>query len=278
MTLAIDRFATRCRASPRAAAERGRIERVVRTDFVEHCGRELATAFRGHEGVIRIRRLALKLALPRAGLGDVALARNWAASFAVSLRRALASPEGGAIEIRRYASRADWLAAAIAAALAGELSGRWEFAELRWIGALPLGDALRRILDLDGSLAGDVLIRLRQRGHLEALLLNLDEVALEQLQRRLDDGARGADPVDVDALIECAELVLREPWRSERLVSRRRAIALWASLVERPGRRQTLRRVSDALVALDLLNRAFAAARRDDLASRLRGHLHDEAR
>ncbi|HKE48701.1 MAG TPA: hypothetical protein VKB52_11600, partial [Rhodanobacteraceae bacterium] len=47
--------------------------------------------------------------------------------------------------------------------------------------------------------------------------------------------------------------------------------------VERPGRRQSLGRVSDALVALDVLNRVFADAHRDDLASRLLRRVRDEA-
>ena len=143
MTLAIDHFITRCRVSPRAAIDRHRIDRVVRTEFVNSCACELASVFRGHTGVVRIRRLSVKLALPRKKLGDLSLGRQWAAAFAALLKRALALPDGqGPTELRRFESRADWLADAIAAVLQGDPADRWEFAELPWLATSSLADAV----------------------------------------------------------------------------------------------------------------------------------------
>jgi hypothetical protein len=251
---------------------------VVRTEFADGCARELASAFRGHTGVVRIRRLSVKVALARRQLGDAALGRQWAAMFAAALTRSLALPDGEE-ELKRFASRADWLAAALAAVLQGDAAGRWEFAELTWLAASPsLTEAVNRILDLDAGNAATIVLRLRARDRLDAMLIGLDEAALGQVMRRLDAELVAAAPLTVEDLIEIAGHVVQRaaPFGSERLVSRRRALALWAVLADGRDGRWTPRRVADALRALSVVTEAWAAPTDETVATRLRRGLDDD--
>jgi hypothetical protein len=280
MTLAIDHFVTCCRTSPRADVDRNRIDRIVRTEFVDSCARELASVFHGHTGVVRIRRLSVKLAFARRQLGEAAFGRQWAATFAASLKRALALPDGaGPLELRRFESRADWLAAAVAAVLQGDAATRWEFAELTWLASVSLAEAVNRILDLDFGNSATILLRLHARGRLDALLISIDEAALAQLMQRLDAELVAAAPLSADNLIEIAGRIVQHtaPFGAERLISRRRALSLWAALADGQYGHWTPRRLSDALHSLDILIGVFIAHSSESFATRLLRRIEDDA-
>ena len=89
--------------------------------------------------------------------------------------------------------------------------------------------------------------------------------------RRLDGEFVAASPVSIEDLIEIAGgIVQRQPaFGSERLVSRRRALALWAALADDQKGRWTPRRVADALSALDVLTAAFTAQSGENVTMQL---------
>ena len=141
-------------------------------------------------------------------------------------------------------------AAAIEALLAGNAADRWEFAEFPWLSAVPLVEAVSRILEgVSGDIAS-ILMHLHRRGHLAALLAGLNEFRLEELIRRLDEDLPISEPLDLHALMQVADLLVQhtQPRSLGREPTSRRAIlTLWAEL-----RTQEVGRWSPALVAAAL--------------------------
>lgn len=122
-----------------------------------------------------VRRLALQFPtdprLTASGLSD---------AFARAMKDALTRVLAGQIVegVRRYESRAWWLAEALWCAGAGRLSNAWQFARFRHLAPLPPGDQVRLSLVGEGEVAFEAIAILARDGRLAELAHRMGERAV----------------------------------------------------------------------------------------------------
>ena len=147
-------------------------------------GEHLGPSLSRQPGIVRIRRLALRVVIPASELNEDSLSRAWMQAFSKALFTALAYPSGGAgpFEIFRAESMASFIASAIQDLMDGTAPTKWrycpEFEEIFRQGGT---QAALELLCLwpDHTLA--ILLELAQRGLLDRLLARFDELAMEHL-------------------------------------------------------------------------------------------------
>lgn len=233
MSLTISKIHTRCRASSTAPVTATQLLRVAHQHLPTACRQVLAARWPAHEQIVRIRRLPLKLRLPRTDLHEEQIARAWAEALAQALWQALAYPTGaGAVEIVRAENRAAWLARFLTDLVQGRAQERWEYEEFQACFALPVEAAALAVLRGEPHEAVAVLLQLEANNALPRLLDRWDELALEELFRLVAQ-ARGSVAADLEAadLLTIGHLVRTlPPTTSSWLQSPRRQTALWLFL------------------------------------------------
>jgi hypothetical protein len=230
MTLHVGKLATRCLV-PRGQEEVGAlVEDVARQVLPRELSERLGPSLDRQPAVVRLRRLDVKLRISVADVKRGGLASAWASAFARALHEALARPEGEGEKLRRFESRASYVAAMIAHASRGPPEGgSWRFPELNAkAGRHPAIVVLDLLLE-SGAILGDVIEQLSREGRLTAILALLDEVGMERLMRAIAE-AEGEDNALTSAqliAIASALAATRSPPAVGEAASRRQAIELW---------------------------------------------------
>ncbi|WP_147438877.1 hypothetical protein [Roseovarius spongiae] len=145
-----------------------------------------------------IRRLALPFrAEPSFGLSGLMDA------FACRLRDAMRRVLAGEIVdgVRRYDSRAHWLAACIRAQASDAAAHQWRFSRYRELAALPPGDAVRLTLEREPRDALAALGLLAEGGQIRPLCARIGERAARGVLRGVLPARAGADALP-DALLQ----------------------------------------------------------------------------
>lgn len=225
MSLRIERFVTRCRASPSQGVRRATLETVVRNEFAAQCARRLEGI--PLRGLVRLRRLRLRLKISREDFSAGRLPALWAESFAAELARAAAS---GGEEVVCAENQTAWFAAFIRDLLAGRARQRWQYAEFSELFNLDVGHAILRLLSNQPEETVPVLKLLAEGGNLPQLLAVFDDTTLERLFALVAQGLASAPvTLEVEDLILVARWVIADPERSgaSTFATRRRAFQLW---------------------------------------------------
>jgi hypothetical protein len=179
VTLTIERFVTRGKVSRRPNVGGALIDRVARERFAAECGRQLSRPWSLELGVVRIRRLWIRVAISPEQLKPEALTAAWVAAFIRELFKALAYPDG--VEIVRFESKAMYLAAAIRDLVIGSVAQRWEYEEFKRF--FNYG-AAETVLALLGELPSEIIPtfwNLESWGLFDRVFALWDEVALDRL-------------------------------------------------------------------------------------------------
>lgn len=252
MTLTVRRLATECRVPRTLDRVAAMADRVARDRLPGELGARLGPSLDPIEGIVRVRRLPLRVALPAAGLDEATLVAAWAKTFVRRLFQALACPSGvGPFQIARYASRADELAALVRDALAGIAAQAWQYVSFRSSGVIEdprrvfdlceSASALRELLDAlarcsrssaqtasmhssvdssiddraevsEGALSSSATLCGAWVEHdsvLDALLLHLDDLALERLFIRLSQIGPATGELTIDDVLEAMAVAMR---------------------------------------------------------------------
>ena len=230
MTVRIGKLATRCLA-PRGLGGAGDlVDAVARETLPRELSERLGPSLDRQPAVVRLRRLDVKLHISLAEVNRGRLAGAWANAVARALHEALARPEGEGEKLRRFESRASYLAAMIVHASRGPPEGRsWQFPELdAKAGRHPAIVVLDLLLE-SGSDLGDVLKELRREGKLMATLALLDEVGMERLMRAIAEAESGDGALTSAQLMAITSTLaaMRSPPAVGEAASRRQAIELW---------------------------------------------------
>jgi hypothetical protein len=239
MTLRIGKLATRCLV-PRGQEEVGAlVEDVAWQVLPRELSERLGPSLDRQPAVVRLRRLDVKLCMSVAELKRGNFAGAWANAVARALHEALARPEGEGEKLRRFESRAAYVAAMIVHASRGPPEGSWQFPELNVkAGRHPAIVVLDLLLESGAGLS-DVLEELSREGKLLAALALLDEVGMERLVRAVAETEGGDGAVTAAQLIAIASALaaMRSPPSIGEAASRRQAIELWLKF----GRETSLR-------------------------------------
>jgi hypothetical protein len=256
MSLRIGQFNTTCHFPSRYRREAEFVDRLARGRFARDLGEHLGPSLARQPGIVRIRRLPLRVLIPARELNEDALSLRWRQAFGKALFTALAYPTGvGPFEVFRAESVAGFIASAIRGLLDGTAANAWQYAEFETFfrrGSTP--GALALICEWPRQSMA-VLLELAGWGVLDRLLARFDDLAMERLFARL---ARPPDtetePLSVSDLIAAAKLALaRLPEKTVALRSRAYALSLF---VEAHRTRQPLgspRTLFHALLALAVL-------------------------
>ena len=240
MTLRIGKLATRCLASRGQGGVGELVDAVARETLPRELSERLGPSLDRQPAVVRLRRLDVKLHMSVAELKRGNFAGAWANAVARALHEALARPDGEGEKVRRFESRASYVAAMIVHASRGPPEGRsWQFPELdAKAGRHPAIVVLDLLLE-SGSALGDVLEELRREGKLMAVLALLDEVGMERLVRAVAEVEDGYGALASAQLVAVASALaaMRTPPSIGEAASRRQAIELWLRL----GREMPLR-------------------------------------
>ncbi len=255
MSLTIERFATRCRVSPRARIGRAQIEDTVRAGVVREGGRALA-GWERDGAVVRIRRLKVAVSVKARDFASDRAAEIWAAALAAALRRVLSGVAG---ETVRAPGRAEWLGRYLAEVLAGTAAGRWEYAEFAG-GETSGASAILAALARESADAPAALAWLWENGRLDSLLAAFHERELAALGVLLRgatpcDAAESGDALSPRSLAQIAVAARRHtpPQNGARLGTRRRAIRLYLALHREGGAFFAAEDLHRALLMLDAL-------------------------
>jgi hypothetical protein len=233
MTLRIGTLDTRCRFARGQEATAALIDETARVLLPRELTERLGPSLDRQSALVRLRRLDVKLRLDPATLRAGGLAEVWAIAMVRALHQALARPDGDGATLRRFPTRAAYLAAMVAHA-AGHPSepARWPFPELRASADRPPAVTTLALLLDAGPLLADILHDLRQNDQLATVLAPLDETGLERLIRAVAEaeGGTGALTADQVATVAATLLALGQPPAAAAAAGRRAAIALWLRL------------------------------------------------
>ena len=126
MRIEIDQFVTRCRLPPNRRHIADLADRLARERFAAELSQRLGPSL-GNVGVVRIRRLQIRLRMNAGRVNEEALMQSWLAAFSRELFSALAYPSGaGPMGILRYDSAAAYHAAFLRDLVRGEAAG-WQY-------------------------------------------------------------------------------------------------------------------------------------------------------
>ena len=132
-----------------------RLDRIIAERVAEALD-AVAGDYGGEDGPVwRLRRLDLRLWLNTARLDDGMIARSFAATLARAIARNIA--DAGPGEVRRYPTRAAYLAAWVRDVIRGRAGGRWEYAEFDHLDDIRPGAAVAHMLSGEAHLILPVL-------------------------------------------------------------------------------------------------------------------------
>lgn len=176
-------------------------------------------------GVYSIPRLKVRLELSPAQLSKEALLEAWSRAFFAELRAAVERP--GGVDVRSWESRAAFLARLVADILAGTAQGRWEYAYLGEILALPAPAAIRAVLALDSGAALAILLAAEASGDLTRVLAVSfdDEGSCEWLFDLMEEAGTTPMRPNYEVLLAVGRAMLAQP-EQERAEPRRRRYVL----------------------------------------------------
>jgi hypothetical protein len=239
MKLTIHKMATRCHASRQGGDRQGMVNRVARERFPDLCAKRLSARLSALPGVVRIRRLPIRLKLPSARFDEEALANAWADAFVHSLFGALAQPTGaGAVELVRADSRAAWIARFITDLLLGVAHLRWEYEEYRELFRLKTSEAIvAALLNQPAELIA-TLLELQHHGRLDRTIARIDDLAMERLYVAIAAERGTMRPaVTLDHVLQVGRLVRRQPASQigRGWASRQRGLGLFIELIGEQG-------------------------------------------
>ena len=218
-------------SSPRGQGGAGDlVDAVARETLPRELSERLGPSLDRQPAVVRVRLLNVTVRIDVAELKRGGLAGAWAKALARALHEALARPDGEGERLRRFESRASYVAAMIVHATRGPPEGRsWQFPELdAKAGRHPAIVVLDLLLE-SGSVLGDVLEELRREGKLMAALALFDEVGMERLVRAVAEAEGGEGALTAAQLVAIASALaaMRTPPSIGEAASRRQAIELW---------------------------------------------------
>ena len=145
-----------------------RLDRIVAERVADVVADALGELDREGGPVILIRRLDLRLWIDAARTADGDIARTWGTALARAVFHQVA--HAGPAEVRRFDSRAAFLAAWLSDHVAGRVAGRWEYAEFGTVDDVPSGRAAAHVLAGDRAWIAPVLQFLAAARRLDALV------------------------------------------------------------------------------------------------------------
>lgn len=201
-SLGIGRLVTDCTviaAADQAAPLERRLNRALREDLPGRLAALAGPLLDGREGVIRLRRLRLDLAL-EGPFEDAALARLFAAHIAAALRRALADPHA---ELRQWDTTEAYVAAYVAHRLGMVCEPDWAFPDFTALRYLSGTEAAVELLATRPQLLAELAVIGRGRGTAAAIAPLIPEPDAARLVERWAGtlAPSGWDAVDVQAVI-----------------------------------------------------------------------------
>ena len=233
MTLRIGKLATRCLAPRGQGGASELVDAIARETLPRELSERLGPSLDRQAAVVRLKLVNVTVRIDVAELKRGGLAGAWAKALARALHEALARPDGEGERVRRFESRASYLAAMIVHASRGPPQGRsWQFPELdAKTGRHPAIVVLDLLLE-SGSDLGDVLEELRRDGKLISTLALLDEVGMERLVRAVAEAEGGDGALTAAQLVAVASALatMRTPPSIGETASRRQAVELWFRL------------------------------------------------
>src|SRR5579872_3117439 len=126
--LRIDRFVIQCRAPSHRTEVRSLADSIAREEIARELGDRLGPSLSRQTGVVRIRRLRVRIEVRGRAVSRSRLVDAWVRAICRQLFTALAYPHGGGqFEIHRAASPAEFRAEFIRDLLSGAATGRWQY-------------------------------------------------------------------------------------------------------------------------------------------------------
>jgi hypothetical protein len=252
MALRIGQFNTTCHVPRPHQREAEVVDRLARGRFARDLHEHLGPSLARQPGIVRIRRLGLRVIVPVSELNEEALSLKWRQAFGKALFTELAYPTGaGPFEVFRAESVAVFISSAIRDLLDGTASTQWQYAEFEPFFRQGNTPAALALICEWPHLSMAVLLELAQRRVLDRLLARFDDLAMERLFVLLAPAE--ADSLSIDDLIMAARLALgRLPEKTSALRSRQYALSLFVES-HRGQPWQSPRAIYHALLALAVL-------------------------
>lgn len=230
MALVIHKLATECHLPPHHRSSAELVDRLARGRLARDLGEHLGPSLARQPGIVRIRRLPLRVIIPASELNEDALSLAWRQAFSKALFTALAYPTGvGPFEVFRAESVASFIASAIQDLMDGTASTKWQYTEFEEVFRQGPTQAALALICKWPRQSIAILLELAQRGILDRLLARFDELAMERLFALLAPRTdHDTDPLSVADLILTAKLALaRLPEKTITLRSRSYALSLF---------------------------------------------------
>ena len=229
--LRIARFVTRCQAPKGRPDVYSLVDSMAREQLAGELSSTLGPSLSQQTGVIRIRRLRVRIVVRGRHVDRTRLMEAWVRAICRQLFTALAYPHGGGqFEIHRAPSAAHFRAEFIRDLLGGIAAGRWYYRDREEILKLPrAGGVLAALRESPAEIAA-TLEALASLGALEPAAAILDDIALEEIFRTLSaDGTVRLQAPWTEVLTSITRVLARHPpSRGLRLDSRSQALRLFA--------------------------------------------------
>src|SRR5687767_9576395 len=228
MSINIGRFVTHCRAAGQHQTVGSLADQIVRNRFGTECSRRLSLLPASQAGVVRIRKLPVKLKISAAKLDEESITEAWVDAFLGELSIAVKTNRISDSEIVYVKSRAEWLARFIADVLSGSANGRWEYEEFQESLQLGTSHCVLSVLSQEPLEIVPVLRLLEERNRFEQFLLLFDDFLFEKFFSLFTPGNE-AEPT-VDDLITIARLVTSQSISRGSLATRQRSLRIFLAL------------------------------------------------
>ncbi len=227
--LRIARLVTTCHAPADRREVYSLVNSIARDQLAGELSARLGPSLARQTGVVRIRRLHVRIVLRGRSFDRRRLIDAWVQAICRQLFTALAAPPGSArFEVERAPSTAHQRAAFVRDLLSGAASGKWYYRDRESILRLPRAEGVMAALREEPGEIAATLEALAGLGTLEAALAILDDLALEELFRAIAKGEILTDPAWPEALAAIARVLARHrPSRGLRLDSRAQALRLF---------------------------------------------------
>jgi hypothetical protein len=252
-----------------AAAEVGTNARAFFADHVAPALKEVLVPLMdsGDPSVWIIRRLDVKIVGDRAS-GHKEIGRAFARSFRKAMVRAF-NGEGNLAAIR-FPDRASYLAHFLVDLAEGRAWDRWYYRHFADLRPLPVGAAVRMLLEREEPHAQSAVIKVEERGRLQRLIDQLGENDAHRIYSSLVPPAM-AGAAENAAIVAVAEVLLRQPGLLAHGTGYRMRLSLLVTALARLPLT-----VGAIAAAIDTILTALTAA--DGSAPALRGQITDAAR
>jgi hypothetical protein len=229
--LRIDRFVIQCRAPRHRLEARSLADSIAREEIARELGARLGPSLPRQAGVVRIRRLRVRIEVRGRAINRSRLIDAWVRAICRQLFTALAYPHGGGqFEIHRAATTAAFRAEFIRDLLSGAASGRWEYRGREALLRMPRAEGVRAALSEAPGEIADTLAELAKLGSLESAVAILDDLVCEQLFRRIatSGGVTTEGPWEEILALVTRVLMQYPPSRGLGVDSRAQALRMFA--------------------------------------------------